>query len=267
MVDIMKLKDKVILISGASSGMGKEITKLLSKENCKLALFSRRISKLEEISKDLKKNKIECIFKKCDVKKKEDIKNAVDFTYSTFGRIDIAILAAGILIPNPIQTYDSNIIKDSIEINFLGNVYFIEYLLDKMKNQKSGTIAVTSTLPDNRGVPGWGAYGASKAALSWFLESLRAEAKNEYNINIITIKPGSVETPMIKDYHRKGAVSPKTAAEIILNGIKKGRKIIQFPLLQVLMIRTMDKFPVFVYDKLDIDLQKGDGYPKVEVKK
>lgn len=260
----MNLDKKVVLISGASSGMGKDIAKILAKENCKLALFSRRKTKLKEICENLKEKNIECIYDKCDVKNKEDIKKAVEFTYNKFGRIDIAILAAGILIPNPLQSYDSDIIKNSIDINFLGNVYFIEFLLEIMKKQKTGTIAVTSTLPDKRGVPGWGAYGASKAALSWFLESLRAEAKHDYNINIITIKPGSVETPMIEDYHRKGSISSKKAAEIIINGIKKGKKIIQFPTLQVLMIRTMDRFPVIVYDKLDIDLQKGDGYPKVE---
>jgi NADP-dependent 3-hydroxy acid dehydrogenase YdfG len=260
----MKLKDKVILITGASSGMGKEIAKTIAKEKNKLAIFSRRVKKLEELCNELKKENIECIFEKCDVKNKEDSRNAVELTYKKYGRIDIAILAAGILVPNPLQTYDSNIIKNSIEINFLGNVYLIEYLLNIMKKQKSGTIAVTSTLPDRRGVPGWGAYGASKAALSWFLESLRVEAKNDYNINIITIKPGSVQTPMIKDFHRRGAVSSKKAAEIIINGIKKEKKIIQFPTLQVLMTRTMDKFPVFVYDKLDMDLQKGDGYPIVE---
>ena len=260
----MNLDKKVVLISGASSGIGKEIAKILAKENCKLALFSRRKPKLKEICENLKEKNIECIYDKCDVKNKEDIKKAVEFTCNKFGRIDIAILAAGILIPNPLQSYDSDIIKNSIDINFLGNVYFIEFLLEIMKKQKTGTIAVTSTLPDKRGVPGWGAYGASKAALSWFLESLRAEAKHDYNINIITIKPGSVETPMIEDYHRKGSISSKKAAEIIINGIKKGKKIIQFPTLQVLMIRTMDRFPVIVYDKLDIDLQKGDGYPKVE---
>ena len=260
----MNLDKKVVLISGASSGMGKDIAKILAKENCKLALFSRRKTKLKEICENLKEKNIECIYDKCDVKNKEDIKKAVEFTCNKFGRIDIAILAAGILIPNPLQSYDSDIIKNSVDINFLGNVYFIEFLLEIMKKQKSGTIAVTSTLPDKRGVPGWGAYGASKAALSWFLESLRAEAKHDYNINIITIKPGSVETQMIEDYHRKGSISSKKAAEIIINGIKKGKKIIQFPTLQVLMIRTMDRFPVIVYDKLDIDLQKGDGYPKVE---
>ena len=262
----MEFNGKVVLISGATGGMGKEIAKQLSKEECKLALFARREEKLKEISNKISNDKTECIYKKCDVKNKEDVKEAVEFTHKKFGRVDVAILTAGILIPNPIETLDSNIIKNSMEINFLGNVYFIEYLLPIMKSQKSGTIAAVSTLPDKRGLPGWGAYGASKAALSWFMESLRAEAKQKYNINIITIKPGSVETPMIEDYHRAGAISPDKAAEIIVKGIKRGKKIIQFPIAQVLMIRMTDLFPVFAYDAIPVDMQKGDGYPSTEEK-
>jgi short-subunit dehydrogenase len=262
----MNLKDKNILISGASSGMGKEIAYQLSKFNCNLALFARRDNELKKISEEIIKNnkKIKCIFKKCDVKNLIDIRNAVDFAYKNFRRIDIAILTAGILVPNPIQTFDSKIIRDTIDINFMGSVYFTEFLMKIMKSQKSGTIVVTSTLPDRRGVPGWGAYGASKAAVSWFFESLRSEAKQRYNINIITLKPGSVKTPMIENYHRRGAISVEKAAEIIIKGIIKDKEVIQFPLGQLLMTRTMDLFPIFVYDKLDIDLQKGDGYPEVE---
>lgn len=262
--DRMDFNGKVILISGATGGMGEQIAKLLTKEGCKLALFARREEKLKQISQKLDNKQSECIFKKCDVKNARDIEAAVTYTYKKYGRIDIAILTAGILIPNPIETFDSNIIKNSMEINFLGNVYFIEHLLPIMKKQKSGTIAVTSTLPDRRGVPGWGAYGASKSAVSWLIESLRAEAKQKYNINFITIKPGSVETPMIKGYHRKGAIQPEEAAEIIIKGIKKEKKIIQFPLSQVIMIRAIDMFPVSIYDSQPIDIQKGDGYPIVE---
>jgi short-subunit dehydrogenase len=262
----MNLKGKNILISGASSGMGKEIAYQLSKFECNLAIFARRDDELKKISEKITKenNKTKCIFKKCDVKNLEDIRNAVDFTYKNYGKIDIAILSAGILIPNPIQTFDSKIIKNSIDINFMGSVYFTEFLMKIMKSQKSGTIVVTSTLPDRRGVPGWGAYGASKAAVSWFFESLRSEARKRYNINIITLKPGSVKTPMIDKYHRRGAISVEKASEIIINGIIKDKKVIQFPLGQLLMTRAMDMFPVFVYDKLDVDLQKGDGYPEVK---
>jgi len=246
--------------------MGKEIVKLLSNEGCKLALFARREEKLKEISNEIINNGTECIFKKCDVKNINDIKDAVEFTHKKYGRIDMAILTAGLLVPNPIQTFTGDIIKNSMDINFMGDVYFIEHLLPIMKSQNSGTITVTSTLPDRRGVPGWGAYGASKAALSWLMESLRAEAKKRYNIDIITVKPGSVETPMIEDYHRRGAIQANRAAELIVEGIKKRKKVIQFPLGQVLMIRAMDMFPVFAYDKMDIEKQKGDGYPVVEEK-
>lgn len=262
----MDLNGKVILISGATGGMGKEIVKLLSKERSKLALFARREEKLKEISDEINNNGTECIFKKGDVKNIDDIKNAVEFIHKSYGRIDIAILTAGVLVPNPIQTFDGSIIKNSMEINFMGDVYFIEHLLPIMKSQKSGTIAVTSTLPDRRGVPGWGAYGASKAALSWLMESLRAEAKQRYNINMITVKPGSVKTPMIEGYHRRGAIQADRAAELIIKGIKKEKKVIQFPLGQVLMIRSMDRLPVFAYDKIDIEKQKCDGYPVVEEK-
>ena len=262
----MDLNGKVILISGATGGMGKEIVKLLSNEGCKLALFARREEKLKEISNEMIDNGIECIFKKCDVKNINDIKDAVELTHKKYGRIDMAILTAGVLVPNPIQTFAGDIIKNSMDINFMGDVYFIEHLLPIMKSQNSGTITVTSTLPDRRGVPGWSAYGASKAALSWLMESLRAEAKKRYNIDIITVKPGSVETPMIEDYHRRGAIQANRAAELIVEGIKKRKKVIQFPLGQVLMIRAMDMFPIFAYDKMDIEKQKGDGYPVAEEK-
>jgi len=260
----MDFKGKVVLISGATGGMGEEIVRQLSKEECNLALFARREEKLKKISEEISSDKTECIYKKCDVKNKKDIEEAVKFTHKKFGRIDVAILTAGVLTPNPIETLDSNIIKNSIEINFLGDVYFIESLFPVMKHQKSGVIAAVSTLPDRRGVPGWGAYGASKAALSWFMESLRVEAKQKYNINIITIKPGSVETPMIEGYHRPGSISAEKAAEIIIKGIKRGKKIIQFPILTDMLVRIQNMLPVIVYDRIPVDVQKGDDYPNAE---
>ena len=258
----MDFKDKVVLVSGATGGMAQEIIKVLSKENCKQAIFARREEKLKEISKNI----TDCIYQKCDVSNPDDVKKAVEFTKKKFGRIDIAILTAGILVPIPIQTFNSKLIRDSMEINFMGNVYFIEHLLPIMKKQKSGTIAVFSTLPDKRGVPGWGTYGASKSALSWLLESLRAESKQRYNIDIITIKPGSVKTPMIEGFNRRGAISSENAAKIIVNGIKKGKKVIEFPLFEVLLTKIKNLMPVFAYDLFPIEESKGEGFPQVEEK-
>jgi len=260
----MDFKEKVILISGATGGMGRELVKIIAKDGCKLVLFARNEGKLKKLCEEITSNKTTCIYKKCDVKNKNNVKDAVEFTIKEYGRIDLAILTAGILVPNPIQTFNSEVIINSMEINFFGNLYFFEYLLPIMKKQKSSIIATVSTLPDKRGWPGWGAYGASKAALSWLIESLRAEAKKLYNIKLITIKPGSVETPMIEGYHRKGAVSSYKAAKIIVKGIKAGKSIIKFPISQILSIKMMELLPAKVYDGQSIEELKGDGYPVVE---
>ena len=260
----MDLKEKVVLVSGATGGMGEELVKLLAQEKCKLALFARREEKLKKLKDQFENKDNTIIYKSCDVSKKEQVKAAVDHTMKQFGKIDLAILTSGILVPNPIQTFDSSIIKKTIDVNFMGVVYFVEQILPVMKKQHNGTIAAVSTLPDHRGVPGWGAYGSSKAAISWLMESLRAEAKQRYNVNMITIKPGSVETPMIEDFHRTGAISSDKAAKIMLSGIKKGKRIIQFPLGQVMMIRLQDLFPPIAYDLFPVEQSKGEGYPKVD---
>ena len=261
----MEFKDKVVLLTGATGGMGQEIARQLAQESCKLALFARREQHLKTLCEELSKQ-TECVYKTCDVTKTIDIEEAVQFTKKAYGSIDVALLTAGVLVPNPIETFSAEQIKQSIDINFIGDLLFIDNLLKVMKKQKSGVIAAISTLPDKRGVPGWGAYGASKAALSWMMESLRAEAKQKYNIDMITIKPGSIETPMIKEFPRQGAIKPKRAANLIIQGIKKEKKIIQFPLMQVLMVRMTDLFPNIVYDSIPVDLQKGEGYPKVKEK-
>ncbi|HEX08267.1 MAG TPA: SDR family NAD(P)-dependent oxidoreductase, partial [Thermoplasmatales archaeon] len=178
----MEFNGKVVLISGATGGMGREIAKLLAKEGCRLALLARNEDKLKALVDELNSEKADCISIRCDVKNKNEIKDAVESTNKKFGRIDIAILTAGVLIPNPVEDFKSSIIKDTMDINFMANIYFLEYLLPIMKKQKNGIIAAVSTLPDKRGVPGWGAYGASKAALSLFLESLRAEVLQKYGI-------------------------------------------------------------------------------------
>ena len=258
----MKYEGKVILVSGASSGIGRSLVLNLSKKNCKLAIFARREKRLEKISKEVEKNGSEIIYKKCDVTDKKQVKQAIEFTIKKYGRIDIAFLNAGVLIPNPIQTFSSEPVIKSIHINYFAKVYFIENLLKIMKKQKGGTIAVTSTLPDARGLPGWSSYGGSKSAISWLVESLRSEAKQKYNIKFITIKPGAVETEMIAGYSRQGSISSDKAANIILKGVRKGKSVIQFPIFQVVPQRLSDLFPPFAYDMQSIEILKGRDFPE-----
>jgi NAD(P)-dependent dehydrogenase (short-subunit alcohol dehydrogenase family) len=213
----MNFKGKVVLLTGASGGMGEEIARQLSKEGSNLAIFARRENQLKKLSEEFSKNNIKCIYKKCDVTNKLDVEEAVKFTHKEFGRIDIVFLNAGVLIPNPIETMDSSVIINTMNINFFGDVYFLEQLFPIMKKQKSAIIVATS-----------------------------------------------VETPMIEEFHRPGSITTELAARIIIKGIKKGKKVIQFPFTQVLMTRIGDMFPPSAYDAVPVDMQKGRGYPEEE---
>ena len=157
---------KVILVSGATGGIGSELVKQLSSKNCKLSIIGRNEKSLEKICSDVKKNGLDCIYQICDITDKKNVENVVKKTFEHYGRIDIAILSTGMIKPNPIETFNSEIIIKTVEVNFFGDLYFLENLLPIMMKQKKGTIAVVSTLPDKRGAPGWGAYGSSRMCIS-----------------------------------------------------------------------------------------------------
>ena len=225
----MEFKDKVVLISGATGGMGREIAKLLAEEGCHLALLARNENKLKALVDELKSEKTDCLSIKCDVKNKNEIKNAVESTKKRFGRIDIAILTAGVLIPNPVEDFKSSIIKDSIDINFMANIYFLEYLLPIMKKQKYGRIInMSSSAGRSVSTLGGAHYTASKAAVLGFTRHLAKEVA-EYGITANAICPGLIDTEMVrkncsksrlKNYinqfpiHRLG--KPEEVAELIL---------------------------------------------------
>ena len=128
----------------------------------------------------------------------------------------------------------------------------IEFLLPILKSQKSGIIAVVSTLTDRRGRPGWSPYLASKAALSIALESLRIDLI-PFNIDVITIKPGSVKTPITDNQENPMAIESEKAAKIIVNGIKKRKKKIIFPMTEVISVKLVDMLPENFYDKIFLD--------------
>jgi len=257
----MCFENKVILVSGATGGIGGEIVKQLADNNCKLSIFGRKQEELEKICKNVISKGSECIYYKCDSTVKNEVEQGIKSTFEHYGRIDIAILTAGMIEPNPIETFNSDIIIKTVVVNFFGALYFIEFILPIMIKQKSGVIAAISTLPDRRGAPGWGAYGSSKAALSNVLESLRAEAKQKFNIDVITIKPGAVETRMTEGYNRPGKVKVDYAAKLILNGIKKRKKVIEFPFVQALPTKIRDLLPPWAYDMFPMDFLQGDDYP------
>ncbi len=249
----MNFENKTILITGASTGIGKGLAVELAKIKCRLILVARRVELIEELTKKLSVNsKSEFLNLKCDVSKKEEVANAYRQSVDKFGKIDIAILNAGIGKNMKVEKYNSELAEKIFGANVFGMIYWIEQLLPSFLERKEGMIVGVSSLADSRGYSGSGFYCASKAAASIYLEGLRVEL-SRHNVKVITVKPGFVRTPMTDQnkFIMPLLMEPDKAAQIILMGMKKGKRVIQFPLLMVFITKVMALLPEWIFEKFD----------------
>jgi short-subunit dehydrogenase len=225
----MNLANKVIVITGASSGMGFKIAELLAAENAKLALLARRFEIINELTAKLS-SAADVIAVKCDVKDKNEVKDSFRKIKEHFGKIDIVILNAGIGNRYDIEKFNSSNAEETFGVNLFGMIYCIEEVLPEFINRKEGMIVGVSSIADAKGYPRSAFYSASKAAVTILLESLRIELK-KYNVKVVTVRPGWVDTPMIKknEFKMFFILDVEKAARKIINGIKKEKRMIQFP--------------------------------------
>ena len=225
----MNFKNSVVLITGASSGIGYQLAKDLADEGAQLALLSRRTDTLQSLAAELN-IKTKVIYYKCDVTVKNEVVEAISNIKKYFGKIDIAILNSGVGYTSSVLSYSSVEAQKTFNTNVLGAVYCIEQILQDFISERRGTIIGVSSLGDGKGFPKSGFYSASKAALTIMLESLRIELK-KYNVKVITIKPGFVKTPMTdkNKFKMPYLMSVEEGSKIILAGLKKDKRIIEFP--------------------------------------
>lgn len=242
----MNFTDKVILITGASSGIGRELAIQLSKNNIKLALVARRENLLKDFTND------NVIAVKCDVSKKDEVESAYKQIIEKFGKIDIAILNAGYSVRMKVEDFDSELAEHIFGANIFGIIYWVEQLIPDMIKRNEGMIVGVSSLADSKGYSKSGFYSASKAAATTYLEGLGSELI-KYNIKVLTVRPGFVKTPMTdkNEFHMPLLMSPEKAATIILRGIEKEKRMIQFPWQIVVASRLIPLIPNWIFEKLE----------------
>lgn len=245
----MELRGKTILLTGASSGIGLELGRLLAREKVKLAILARRENILKRLAAELKRSGSAILPIRCDVSKAAEVRRACRKIEARFGPVDIAILNSGLSHRAGVEDYDVEAAKRVFAVNVFGLLDFIGELLPGFRRRRRGVIVGVSSLADSRGFPRSGFYGASKAAVSAILESLRVDAK-PYNIKVITVKPGFVKTAMTDTnrYPMPFLMSAEKAAQIIIRGIKKEKKTIEFPLPTVLGSKLLRAMPNGMYE-------------------
>lgn len=226
----MNFKNKVVLITGASTGIGNALAKLLAKEECSLALIARRGNLLKELENQLLGINQNVLSITCDVSDRNEVISAHRKIKDKFGKLDVAVLNAAIGCKTSVEEFKTAKAREVFDINVFGILNFVEEIIPDFIEKKEGIIVGVSTLAESRGWKGSGFYCASKAAVTILLENLRLELK-PYKVKVLTVKPGFVDTPMVKKnkFDMPFLMSADRAAELIYRGIRKEKKIIQFP--------------------------------------
>lgn len=192
----MNLKDKVAVVTGANSGIGKAIAKTLSENGCKVVLAGRNLKELREVKEMLG---TDSMIANMDVSDSESVSSAFEEIHSKYTNIDILINCAGVMPLTYLKNRHLEEWLETIEVNVKGTLRCIYAVLPSMKFQKSGHIINIASVDGKEVYPGGAVYGASKAALIALSTAMRMELSPEFNIKVTAIEPGTVNTDLRKD--------------------------------------------------------------------
>jgi len=196
------LKDKIAIITGASSGIGEATARKLASLGVHLVLAARRIEKLQTLKVELEKQGIKILAIKTDVSKHEQVEALIQKTVAHFGKFDILINNAGIMPLGPMKNLRVEEWDQMIDVNLKGVLYGIAAAMPVFRTQKSGHIVNISSVGGRRVYAGCVVYCATKFAVRAISEGLRMELDPKENIRVTVIEPGAVNTDLpssIKD--------------------------------------------------------------------
>ncbi len=195
------LQDKVVMITGASSGIGKALALACLRRGARLALCARDLDRLRSAFSDYPRERVFCF--KADMKSWEDCQAFVQEGYAHFGRLDLLVNNAGISMRALFEETDLQVLRDLMEVNFWGAVHCTKLALPLIRRSGKGAIVGISSIAGYRGLPARTGYSASKFALQGFLESLRVELWDS-GIEVMWVAPGFTASEI-----RKNALGPQ----------------------------------------------------------
>lgn len=232
----MNLKNKTVIITGASSGIGRSCAEEFAKKGSNLVLGARQYVTLCEIAQNLEaKYGIKAVAVQCDVSIESDCKLLTDQAMVSFNRIDVLINNAGISMRALFNDLDLQVLRNLMDVNFWGAVYCTKYALPELLKQQGSVVGVSS-IAGYRGLPGRTGYSASKFALNGFLEALRVE-NLKTGLHVMVASPGFTSSnirkvALVKDGTAQGEtsmdedkmMSSDEVAQIIVKGIEQRKR-------------------------------------------
>ncbi len=186
---------KVVVITGASSGLGEATARLLSSQGATVVLGARRLDRIKSLADELIRKGGKALAIQTDVTQVDQVKRLVESAAQTFGRIDVMINNAGLMPHSPLERLKIDDWNRMIDVNIKGVLYGIAAALPHMKQQKSGHFINVSSVAGHKVRPGSAVYAATKTAVLVISEGLRQEVK-PYNIRTTVISPGALATEL-----------------------------------------------------------------------
>ncbi|MDB5240576.1 MAG: short-chain dehydrogenase/reductase [Spirosoma sp.] len=238
-----------MLITGASSGIGRSMAFAFGREGAKIVICARKADALDNVSQELRQAHIDFLALIADVSIEADVQRLIEQTLARFGRLDILINNAGITMRSMLIDTDPAVIQKVMDVNFMGTVYATRYALPYIQQSK-GSIVGISSIAGYRGLPVRSGYSASKFAMNGFLEALRTELLHS-GVHVLTACPGFTASNIrfaALDAHGRVAgetvrdegsmMSADECADHILRAVKSRKR--------ELVLTTQGKFTVFL---------------------
>jgi short-subunit dehydrogenase len=242
-------KDKVVMITGASSGIGRGLALDLSRRGARLGLVARRAAALDEIVGEISSRNGEALALAADVQDATALRGAADRMRAEFGRIDVLIANAGIGLTADAAEMQPADLARVFSVNVIGAASSVAAVVPEMVVHGSGHLVVISSLAAYRGLPKSAAYCASKAAVSAFFESVRLDLKGK-GIAVTIIHPGFIKTPLTEGRHADMPflMELQDAVQLIVGAIERRKKSYAFPWQLASIVRLGMIMPNFMYD-------------------
>ncbi|MFP3674656.1 SDR family oxidoreductase [Bacillus sp. SIMBA_031] len=188
------IEDKVVVITGASSGIGEVTASYLAEHGAKVVLAARSENKLQQIVNRISSNNGIAVYKATDATNKEDVQALIDYAIEKFDRVDTLINCAGLMLFSMWDNAHVDEWEKMIDLNLKGTLYGIAAVLPHMKQQGKGQIINVGSIAGHAVGKGHGVYSATKFAVKAITESLRKEVSVKYNIQASMVSPGVIAT-------------------------------------------------------------------------
>lgn len=242
-------QEKVVMVTGASSGIGRGVAVELSRRGAKLGLVARRTETLQEIVSEFESRGGKALAVPGDVQDALAVRAAADRFREQLGPIDVLIANAGIGSTNDSAELRASEVAGVINVNVIGAANSVAAVVPEMVARGRGQLVVISSLAAYRGLPKSAAYCASKAAVSAFFESLRLDLQPR-GIAVTIIHPGFIKTPLTAGRHAQMPflMELDVAVEKILRAIEKKKKSYAFPWQLASVVRAGMIMPTSMYD-------------------